>query len=40
MINKSKGDVAYTISDIDCEASDTLLADLKTISDILRIRVI
>ncbi|MBR3750796.1 MAG: phosphoglycerate dehydrogenase [Clostridia bacterium] len=40
MINKSKGDVAYTMIDIDCEASDKLLADLGTISDILRIRVI
>ncbi len=40
MINKSRGDIAYTIIDIDGDAEENLLNDLGTISDIIRIRVL
>ena len=40
MINKSRGDIAYTIIDIDSTADDKLLNHLGTISDIIRIRVL
>ena len=40
MINKSRGDIAYTIIDLDSPADDKLLADLNAITDIIRIRVL
>ena len=40
MINKSRGDIAYTIIDIDSAASDKLISDLNSIDDILRVRII
>jgi D-3-phosphoglycerate dehydrogenase len=40
MLNKSKGDVAYTIIDIDKEADDSLLDELKKIDGVLNVRAI
>ncbi|MCK5386076.1 MAG: phosphoglycerate dehydrogenase [Gammaproteobacteria bacterium] len=40
MLNKSKGDVAYTIIDIDKPADDDLIADLNKIEGILSVRAI
>lgn len=40
MLNKSKGDVAYTIIDIDKPADDGLINDLKKIKGILSVRAI
>jgi len=40
MLNKSKGDIAYTIIDIDKEADDGLLDELKKIDGVLNVRAI
>jgi len=40
MLNKSKGNVAYTIIDIDKPAADDLIADLKNIEGVLSVRAI
>ncbi len=40
MLNKSKGNVAYTIIDIDKPADDGLISDLKSIEGILSVRAI
>ncbi len=40
MINKSRGDVAYTVIDIDKEPSDDLIAELKAIDGVLSVRAI
>lgn len=40
MLNKSKGNVAYTIIDIDKPAGDDLIADLKNIEGVLSVRAI
>ena len=40
MLNKSKGDVAYTIIDIDKPADDALISDLNSIEGILSVRAI
>lgn len=38
MANKSKGEYAYTMIDIDSEVPDSVLDDLKVINDVLRVR--
>ena len=40
MLNKSKGDIAYTIIDIDKPADDGLISDLESIEGILNVRAI
>ncbi len=40
MINKSRGDVAYTVIDIDKEPSDDLITELKEIDGVLSVRAI
>lgn len=40
MVNKSKGDYAYTVLDICAEAEDKFIAQLKTIEGVLKVRVI
>ena len=40
MLNKSKGEIAYTIIDIDKPADDGLISDLKNIPGILNVRAI
>ena len=40
MLNKSRGDVAYTIIDIDKPVEDNLIADLKNIKGVLSVRAI
>lgn len=40
MLNKSKGDIAYTIIDIDKKADEELIADLKKINGVLNVRAI
>ncbi len=40
MLNKSKGDVAYTIIDIDKPADDSLIKDLESIEGVLSVRAI
>lgn len=40
MINKSRGDIAYTMIDIDSGAEQKLLDDLAGIPDMIRIRVL
>lgn len=40
MINKSKGNVAYNIIDVDCEISDDLVKKIKSIDGIIGVRVI
>lgn len=40
MINKSKGNVAYNIIDVDCEINDDLVKKIKTIEGIIGVRVI
>ena len=40
MLNKSKGDVAYTIIDIDKPVADDLIHDLKNINGVLKVRAI
>lgn len=40
MLNKSKGNVAYTIIDIDKPAGDDLISDLKNIKGVLNVRAI
>ncbi len=38
MLNKSKGDIAYTLVDVDSVVSDTVLAQLSAISGVLSVR--
>ncbi len=38
MLNKSKGDIAYTLVDVDSAVSDTVLAQLAAISGVLSVR--
>ena len=38
MANKSKGDLAYTLMDLDSEVDDTVLAKLSAIDGVLRVR--
>ena len=40
MTNKSKGDYAYTIVDVDSPVTDEAIADLKAIPGIIRMRLI
>jgi len=40
MLNKSRGDVAYTLFDIDGEVSGSVIEDLSTIQGVLNVRVI
>lgn len=40
MLNKSKGNVAYTIIDIDKPAADDLISDLNNIEGVLNVRAI
>ncbi|MGN1168334.1 MAG: phosphoglycerate dehydrogenase [Lachnospiraceae bacterium] len=40
MTNKSKGEYAYTMIDIDSEVPDSVLEDLRVIKDVLRVRMI
>ena len=40
MPNKSKGDYAYTIVDVDSPVTDEAIADLKAIPGIIRMRLI
>ena len=40
MLNKSKGDVAYSIIDIDKPADDALINDLASIKGVLNVRAI
>ena len=40
MTNKSKGQYAYTMIDVSSEITDAVVADLNTIADVLRVRVI
>lgn len=40
MINKSRGDYAYTIIDLETEATDESIAKIKTIEGVLKVRVI
>jgi len=40
MINKSKGNVAYNIIDVDCEIKDDLVTKIKSIDGIIGVRVI
>lgn len=38
MMNKSKGDYAYTMIDVDNEITDKVIADLSAINDVLKVR--
>ena len=38
MVNKSRGDMAYTLVDVDSEVSGALLADLRSIEGVLSVR--
>jgi D-3-phosphoglycerate dehydrogenase len=38
MVNKSKGDMAYTLVDVDSAVSDAALAQLAAISGVLAVR--
>jgi len=40
LLNKSRGDLAYTIVDVDGEVSDDLLGKIKAIDGVLAARVI
>ena len=40
MANKSKGEYAYTMIDIDSEVPENVLEDLRVINDVLRVRMI
>jgi len=40
MLNRSKGEYAYTMLDIDSTASEEVVEDLKKIEGVLRVRVI
>ncbi|MDE5852625.1 MAG: 3-phosphoglycerate dehydrogenase, partial [Oscillospiraceae bacterium] len=40
MINKSRGDVAYSIFDIDCEPPENLHTGISSIEGVIRVRVI
>jgi D-3-phosphoglycerate dehydrogenase len=40
MINKSRGEYAYTIIDVDNKITDEVVADLKAIGGIMKVRVI
>lgn len=40
MINKSKGDVAYTVLDLESSANESILNQLRTIDGVFRVRVI
>lgn len=40
MVNKSKGDYAYTLIDVDSTANDDIIAKLNAIDDVIRVRVI
>lgn len=40
MINKSKGDVAYTVLDLEASANESILNQLRTIDGVFRVRVI
>jgi D-3-phosphoglycerate dehydrogenase len=40
MINKSRGDVAYTLVDVDRALPDSLIGQLRTIEGVLSVRVI
>jgi D-3-phosphoglycerate dehydrogenase len=40
MLNKSKGDVAYSIIDIDKQADDELINELESIKGVLNVRTI
>lgn len=40
MMNKSKGDVAYTMLDLEAAANDSILNQLKTIDGVFRVRVV
>ena len=38
MVNKSRGDMAYTLVDVDSPASDSVMAALKSIEGVLAVR--
>jgi len=38
MINKSRGDLAFTLADVECEVSKALIARLSSINGVLRVR--
>ena len=40
MVNKSKGDYAYTLIDVDTPYNDEIIAKLSAIDDVIRVRVI
>ena len=40
MTNKSKGEYAYTMIDIDSDVTDSVIEDLTKVKDVLRVRVI
>ena len=40
MTNKSKGDVAYTLLDLEKTANESILSQLKTIDGVFRVRVV
>ncbi|MEG0832992.1 MAG: phosphoglycerate dehydrogenase [Oscillospiraceae bacterium] len=40
MINKSRGELAYTIIDVDCAVSNECLDDIKAIDGVIRVRVL
>ena len=40
MLNKSKGDYAYTLIDVDSEVSEQLINDLMAIQEVIRVRII
>jgi D-3-phosphoglycerate dehydrogenase / 2-oxoglutarate reductase len=40
MLNKSRGDLAYTLIDVNCEITEQLLASLRSIHGVLSVRVL
>jgi D-3-phosphoglycerate dehydrogenase / 2-oxoglutarate reductase len=38
MVNKSRGDVAYTLVDVDSAVADPVVADLRAIEGVLSVR--
>ena len=40
LTNKSKGEYAYTMIDIDSQVPDGVVADLEKVKDVLRVRII
>lgn len=40
LVNKSKGEYAYTMIDIDSDVPETVAEDLRAINDVLRVRVL